>query len=98
MADSPEFVLMDGEEMEDFHDYEDEEQGEIGSKLDEYEDIEEDDDDEVEPAPVVVETIIAVVEAVPVDPEPVVVHDAPPKKPVKKATAPKKAAPAKKAA
>jgi predicted house-cleaning noncanonical NTP pyrophosphatase (MazG superfamily) len=59
MADSPEFVLLNGEDMEDFHDYEDEEH-EVGSKLEEYEEeIEEDEDDEIEAPPAVVETVVA---------------------------------------
>src|SRR5207302_11394374 len=58
MAESAKFVLLNGDDMEDFHDYEDEEQGGVGSKLDEFEDIEEEDED-IE-VPGAVETVVEI--------------------------------------
>src|SRR4051794_34889107 len=104
MFDRPIIALKDEEEMEDFHDYEDEEQGEMDSKLDDYEDGEEDEDDddadEVAPAAPEVVAMVVELESVPefvAEPAPAGEAEAPPKKPVKKASSAGKTSSAKKA-
>src|ERR1035437_1048080 len=87
MFDSRKSAPKDEEEMEDFPDYEDEEHSELDSKLDDYDDEDEDEEEEDEmdlpamPPP----------EPLPVPPPAPTPADTTvvPKKPVKKASAPR---------